>query len=266
MDQLQFQKAEFAGGAPTCLACTSAIEKTYFHFNGGVICAACAEKATALRQRPDNKSVLRGLLYGLGAAALCSAGYAVFTMVTNMEAAIVAIAAGFVIGKAVRTGARGLGGRKLQVAAVALTYLAILAAHLPPAIQAVREHTKEAAAKKTARAAESSVDLASAPQASASGDANGGSKEARAVSLSPKRPRTMVGRVLGWMLAVVLVGVGVVALALVAPFTLLAGGVGGIISLVIIFFGLQQAWRQTRRPPGVITGPYELDGASNVVA
>lgn len=265
MDQLQFQKAEFAGGAPTCVACKSAIEKTYFHFNGKVICAACAEKAAAWQKPPDHKCVLRGFLYGAGAALLCSVGYAVFTMVTNMEAAIVAIAAGFVIGKAVRTGSRGLGGRRLQVMAVTLTYLAILAAHLPPAIKAVREHTKEAAAKKTAQAAEASAGLAAAPQTSASQEATVRSQDATPrIASPPKRPRTLVGRVVGWIVAVVLVGVGVVALALVAPFGLLAGGIGGIISLVIIFFGLQQAWRQTRRAPGVLTGPYELDGASNV--
>ena len=261
MDQLQFQKAEFAGGTPTCVACKSAIEKTYFHFNGKVICPACAQKAAAWQRPPDKKCVLRGLMYGTGAALLCSAGYAVFTMVTNMEAAVVAIAAGFVIGKAVRTGSRGLGGRRLQVLAVTLTYLAILAAHLPPAINAVREHTKEAAAKKTAQAAEPRAGLVAAPQTPASEEATVGTPR---IASSQKRPRTLVGRILGWIVAVVIVGAGVVALALVAPFTLLAGGIGGIISLVIIFFGLQQAWRQTRRDPGVLTGPYELDGASNV--
>jgi hypothetical protein len=41
--------------------------------------------------RPGNASVMRGFLYGLGAAAACSVGYAIITMATNMQFALIAI-------------------------------------------------------------------------------------------------------------------------------------------------------------------------------
>jgi len=46
-------------------------------------------------------------------------------------------------------------------------------------------------------------------------------------------------------------------LALAGPFLGLKAGVGGIISLVIIFFGLQRAWRMTATPDIVVSGPYQ---------
>jgi hypothetical protein len=57
--------------------------------------------------------------------------------------------------------------------------------------------------------------------------------------------------------------VAVVGLAAVAPFLGLTGPnpVGALISLVIIFFGLQRAWRMTGRAKIDIFGPYEDAGS-----
>jgi hypothetical protein len=48
----------------------------------------------------------------------------------------------------------------------------------------------------------------------------------------------------------------IAVLAIAAPFLGLQSGLGGILSLVIIFFGLQRAWRMTGRPDIVISGPF----------
>jgi len=42
-----------------------------------------------------------------------------------------------------------------------------------------------------------------------------------------------------------------------APFFALTSGVGGLISLFIIFIGLRQAWRLTARSDILVMGPYE---------
>jgi hypothetical protein len=55
---------------------------------------------------------------------------------------------------------------------------------------------------------------------------------------------------------------GLAVLAVAAPFLSLTGGVGGIISLLIIFFGLQRAWRMTARPDIVISGPFQTQAAT----
>ena len=46
------------------------------------------------------------------------------------------------------------------------------------------------------------------------------------------------------------------ALALAAPFLSLSAGLSGILNIVIIFFGLQNAWKLTGRTDLFITGPY----------
>jgi hypothetical protein len=46
-------------------------------------------------------------------------------------------------------------------------------------------------------------------------------------------------------------------LAAVAPFLSLGSGISGLISLFIIFIGLQRAWRLTGRSEILVMGPYE---------
>jgi hypothetical protein len=63
------------------------------------------------------------------------------------------------------------------------------------------------------------------------------------------------------MLAIVMVAVVVVFVAVAAPFAVLASGFSGIISVLILFFGLQRAWKETARDSRLLMGPYELEGA-----
>jgi len=56
---------------------------------------------------------------------------AVIAYVTKMQFALVAIAVGYLVGKAVRMGAGGLGGRRCQVLAVILTWLGITMSYVP---------------------------------------------------------------------------------------------------------------------------------------
>ena len=48
-------------------------------------------------------------------------------------------------------------------------------------------------------------------------------------------------------------------IALISPFLGLTAGVGGIIGIAIIFFGLMQAWKQTAGSPHVLAGPFTLN-------
>ena len=201
MDSLQFQKAEFTDPRPKCLACKSVIESSYFHLAGHVICPACAELVRGRQQRPPDALALRGVLFGLGAAAACSAAYAVITMVTGLELALISIAVGYLVGRAIRIGAGGLGARRLQIAAVVLTYLAITISYVPVIVRQLN-----------------------APAA-------------KILSALPS----------------------VMAIAIVSPLLSLSDGVGGILGILIILFGLMQAWRQTARDARVLAGPYPVD-------
>jgi hypothetical protein len=47
-----------------------------------------------------------------------------------------------------------------------------------------------------------------------------------------------------------------------APFLSLSQGLGALITLFIIFIGLQRAWRLTARSEILVMGPYELEPAA----
>ncbi|MEO8097197.1 MAG: hypothetical protein ABI811_05805 [Acidobacteriota bacterium] len=224
MDSLQFQKAEYASGGPPCAACKTPIQQEYFQLAGSNICPACAAKARANQARPSHATVMRGLLYGAGAAVICSVVYASIILITGMGLGLIAVAVGYLVGRAVRTGSRGLGGRR-WVAAVALTYLAITFGYVPVIVQQMGkdDRAKQAAQKDKA------------PQAA--------------------RPASSVGMIAVGL--VVLTGI-----AMVAPILNLMSGVGGILGVVIIGVGLLQAWKLTARDERLLVGPYQREEAA----
>ena len=75
------------------------------------------------------------LLFGLGAGIAGAIIYYAVIAITNFEIGIVAILIGYMVGYAVRKGAGGRGGRRFQVLAVALTYIAVGLAYTPIAMK-----------------------------------------------------------------------------------------------------------------------------------
>lgn len=69
------------------------------------------------------------------------------------------MAVGYIIGKAMHMGSRGVGGRRYQVAAVLLTYFAVSMSAVPIAIEQSRLHQQNQA-RETAAQAEAPVSLA----------------------------------------------------------------------------------------------------------
>src|SRR5262249_2302827 len=122
------------------------------------------------------------------------------TALSGLELALIAIVVGYAIGRAVRIGSRGLGGRRSQLVAATLTYLSITGSYM---LLALRQPGAEAF-------------------------------------------RNVGG-------SVVMMGV-----ALASPLLGLAGGISGILGVVILFVGLLQAWRQTAADSRPLTGPFEL--------
>jgi hypothetical protein len=74
---------------------------------------------------------VQSLIFGAGAAIVGLIFYATFTIVTHFYIGYVAVAVGWMVGKAMMTGSKGVGGSRYQVAAVALTYAAISLASVP---------------------------------------------------------------------------------------------------------------------------------------
>jgi uncharacterized membrane protein YsdA (DUF1294 family) len=73
----------------------------------------------------------QALVYGSGAAVVGLMVYAGFTIATHFYFGYVALAVGWMVGKAMMKGSNGVGGRRFQIAAVLLTYAAISLASVP---------------------------------------------------------------------------------------------------------------------------------------
>ena len=233
VDALQFQKAEFADPRPKCVMCRAAIDQDYYHLAGQVICPACAEQARSTQHRPKGQWVMRGTLYGAGAALACSICYAIITMVTGFELALISILVGYLIGRAVRTGSYGLGGRRLQIVAVILTYLSITTSYAPLIVKSVWDSNKK-------------EDSATAGKA---GAANPGTAPQEKVAAPPPS---------GLLFAVAFI----IGISLISPFLGLTEGVSGFLGILIIFFGLSRAWRETARDERLLLGPYSVPAES----
>ena len=229
---LQFQNAELATGSDTsalrCEACKAPIGDRYFHALGHVVCPTCAQRIAAGQQAPPPLSLARAALFGVGAAIGGCLLYALVTIVTGWELALVAIVVGFMVGRAVRYGSRGLGGRPQQILAVVLTYFAITTSFIPVSIYQYVRNSSEARSRQAA------------PQT-----------RADAPSVAERPAETTAGQAFIYLLL----------LAAAAPFLSLSSGFSGIISLVIIFIGLQRAWRLTGRTELPILGPYQAGSA-----
>jgi hypothetical protein len=228
-EDLQFQHAEplpvesaADANAQRCVVCKNAIGVTYFHAQGQVICPACAERIQSGQQAPPAIALGRAALYGAGAALAGSILYAAVAILLDLQIGIIAIVVGVMVGKAVRAGSKGLGGRPQQILAVVLTYFAITTSYIPVFLHEVSKNPQIVAKAKQ--------DAAKNP------------------STAPRRAPRM--GVVGAIVTLLLIFAA-------APFFGLTS-VGGLISLFIIFIGLKQAWRLTGRSEILVMGPYEM--------
>jgi hypothetical protein len=140
---LSFERAEFEGQATpglACAFCRRPIQKQYWQINKRAACAECrGQVQRELEGSMSRAHFLGALQYGVLAAAAGSIGWIVISKLTGYEIGIVAIGIGYLVGKAVRKGAGGFGGRRYQVLAMLLTYSAIALASLPAIFEALRQ-------------------------------------------------------------------------------------------------------------------------------
>jgi hypothetical protein len=238
VDSLQFEKAELLDNSPKCGICDKPLE-AYYRLGENKICSECADSVRAGQERPKNRLVARGALYGAGAAVLCCIGYALIVWITGLEIGLIAILVGYLIGSAVRKGSAGLGGRRLQLVAVALTYFAITFSYIPLLVKG----SLEAAEKDAKAAAASASKNPQSPQKS---------PDPAASKTAAPNDRGKSPSLGGLALALVFFA----GLSAVVPFLQLTDGFSGIIGLAIIFFGLQRAWSLTARSDVELHGPF----------
>ena len=243
---LQFDRAQFDGDAtqPGCAVCHTPLHGSYFEVNGHTVCEACCYK---LREAEPGGSragrALRAIAGGIGAGLAGAILYWLILALSGYEFSLIAILVGYGVGKAVRWGSGGRGGRAYQALAIALTYLAIVSAYVPLMVTEIMKQ-KPTLQAQTAAPEGTVVPVATSSDASQAQPSAGNGK------------RGSIGGLL--------VGLGLLLLlACAAPFL---AGLQNIIGLVIIGIGMYQAWKINRRVPLVITGPHALAASPAALA
>ena len=161
---------------------------------------------------------LRAVLYAIVPGALGAAVWWGVRTYAGYEIGLIAIGIGYFVGLAVMRASGNRGGIPFQLLAVALTYFWITANYVPDIVGEI------------ARADE--------PVAAQSGQAEVPSGEASA---------TAGGAAIAFVL--------IVGISLAAPFL---QGAENLIGLLIIGFGLWQAWSLNKRNDVAIAGPFDL--------
>jgi hypothetical protein len=237
-DGLQFEfsetPADGEGGAPVCAACQRPIVGEYWEINGQITCTPCRQAIGELLTGGSGlRRFLRAGAFGFVAAAIGTGIYYAILKLANLELSLISILVGYMVGKAVRAGSDHRGGWFYQLLAVFLTYASIVSCYIPFIIEGIKEGPPPAATS-----AEQPTEQGAASQA----------KEQPGPDLDEATP----GQIVGYGLLAYLF---VFVLACVAPFM---AGAENLLGLVIIFFGLWQAWSLNRRPVLHVSGPHPL--------
>ena len=222
-NELQFERVvtdqlpPAANGAPAvvCAGCQARLEAEYYEINGRPFCTDCREKIEAVAETPRGLMPLAiAAIFGLGAALAGAAIYYAVIAITHFEIGLVAILIGYMVGYAVRKGRR----RTRRPA-------------LPdprrgPHVRSGRTGLHVAGRQGGHRSTQVSRTRAEAPPAPVPSAGQSGTVRHASTPCS-------------WLCGV----------ALVLPILVVIGSMpSGIITALIIFFGIRQAMRMTAAP------------------
>jgi hypothetical protein len=264
-EPLQFDRAEDAGAAPDaapaasieCSSCNTAIRTYYYHVDGNVVCAKCKQVAErTIGSQKGFGAFAKAFLTGGVAAVIGAAIYYGVIAITNFEIGLVAILIGFMVGYGVRRGAGGAGGRRYQILALVLTYFAVGLAYMPLFVKGAME-ARETTADSVAAADSLESDSALVADEAAADDSAD-------VTLAGKTDSTASAVKIGGgaaALGVILLVGGTFVMVFALPVIAVLGSLpSGLISALIIGFGMQQAWKMTAGHLVSITGPFKVGG------
>lgn len=234
----QFATAEYAAkpAEVTCKSCAQMISGPFYRVNQAPTCADCTQRLQQETLQDSHKAFVRGVLFGVGAALIGFGIYVAFALTTGLVSGFVSLAVGYLVSKAIVMGSRGVGGRRYQIAAVVLTYMAVSLAAVPIAVSVHKQHRS---AQQHAQASDRAATPAAAP-----------------APASAPAPRMSFAKAVG-MLAL---------LGLASPFLAMADPMHGIIGLIILLVGMRIAWRLTSAKPLDISGPIPLVERAPVVS
>jgi hypothetical protein len=230
----QFGTAEYAAksGGDQCKTCNQPVGATYYRVNGVTTCENCAKRVEGARPKDRRAAFIRALFFGAGGALLGLALYATFEIATGWIIGYISLAVGYIVAKAMMMGSEGIGGRRYQITAAILTYVAVSLAAVPVIFWQVGKSHQTKGPSRLERSA-SHTDSSGAP-----------------VDLPPDAAPADPGMTF-LKAIIVLLGIG-----LASPFLALSDPFSGAIGLFILFIGMKIAWKMTAGKPIEILGPF----------
>jgi hypothetical protein len=246
----QFGIAEYALTGETCKSCKQPISGNYYRINGLLACESCVRQVQQQMPKDIHAAYVRAVLFGIGAAILGLVAYAgLSVLLQGWQIGYMSLGVGWLVGKAMRVGSSGIGGRRYQIVAAVLTYAAVSIAAVPIFLYF---HSERSATHQ----AQHSAPRNSSPQPN-TGSNTGSDSRSPAPSdlvdnppppepIEATQPRKGLPQNLGTL----------VLLSLVSPFLELAS-ISGIIGLVILAVGINIAWKMTAGPKLEIIGPFQ---------
>ncbi|HEY2858508.1 MAG TPA: hypothetical protein VGJ21_08835 [Terracidiphilus sp.] len=227
-DVPQFATAEYAHipGTERCRICGNLVSGEYYRVNNQMACSTCAQRVKDGQPIDSHSAFARAVLFGLGGALLGMILYATITISLDFSIGYFAVGVGWLVGAAMKKGSGGISGRRYQVAAVLLTYLAISSAAVPMLIHAINKDLEKRNQQLSAEVTPANPD---------------GTAAAHPHQLS-----------MNWAKVMPLLA----KYAIASPFLDLQEGINGVIGLVILFVGMRIAWFLTKAKPLEVDGPY----------
>jgi hypothetical protein len=252
-DDLQFKTIEPpatttaapSGGA--CAACRQPIQGTYYTVGNQMICPRCQEQIAGVPGGGRAVRVLKATALGVGAGLVGAVVWCLVRRVAHVQLGLLAVAVGYIVGRAVRAGSGNRGGIGYQVLAVALTYCAICANFMPDVVEAIMKNPHSQASAQSGSGKVVNSDAVAPSQSDTGSTGN-------AASVAPPKQRGLLRAAAGLVVAIVLVFV----MTLIIPFS----GVMSPIGLLIAAFALWEAWKINTRRQIPIAGPYSLSAGT----
>lgn len=247
MDTPQFETAKYTTAAQnSCKSCGQAIGDTYYRVSGNIACPPCAEEAKLKLPEDSHSAFMRAMVFGAAGAVVGLAIYATFAIVTGFIIGYASLAVGYIVAKAMKTGSKGFGGQRYQIAAIILTYMAVSMAAIPISIaQIIRNRSDHArvAAQQTTTVEDASTDAAETPETTVD---------------QPQRAPINVGRLVGTLIFA----------GLASPFLELGQSPTAFIGIFILIIGMRIAWKMMEDDPArhAIVGPFRNNTAAAPVA
>ncbi len=246
------------GDTFSCSHCGTVLTDQYYQANGVPLCSECrweAEGAQQAAQPGGARRLGKATLYGAGAAAAGTLVYFLVSWATGYEVGLIAILVGWMVGKAVFLGSASVGGRPYQFLAIGLTYVAICTSYAPM----IMSELMKSAETEVVESAAPGDGEAQEPGATTTLPESLQEPESGVISAADpaveEEPLGAVGFLI--FLAVIL------AISLAAPFL---AGLENVIGLLIIAFGLFEAWKHAGRPAVVFEGPFAVGGMAQAEA